>query len=347
MIRRVLNRLRNIWRHSPLGRVRKNPDAIRWGIIGLGYMGETFANAIDGNKDGYVAAVASRSLSKAQKFAIRHGKCKAYGSYEEMIQHAELNLDIIYIATPVKCHYDNIKLCLENGKNVLCEKPITFTAAQLEELISLAQQHGCFLMEGMWMKCLPSFRKAKEWIESGRIGNIQIIKADFYKHEIVRPEHTIYDASKGGGVIHDFGIYALAFITEFLSGLPDRIVSQSRYDARGLDTDWQIIASLREVKTCVNLSSDFGSISKAAIIGSKGSIEWDAPFNRTNCVRLFDDCGKLIETFKAQYKFEGFEYEVDEAQKCIENKRKESNLVTLQKTLLTLHFLEQSIENQK
>jgi len=309
-------------------------------------MAETFSNAIDGNKDGYVAAVASRSLRKAEKFAKRHGSCKAYGSYEEMLQDTSLELDVVYVATPVKCHFENVKLCLEHGKNVLCEKPITFTAKELEELISLAQKNGCFLMEGMWMKCLPPFRKAQQWIADNRIGKIELIKADFYKHEIIRPEYAIYDANKGGGVIHDFGVYALAFITHFLGGVPDEVIAQSRYSVDGLDTDWQIFASKYGIQASVNLSSDFGSISKAAVIGTNGTIEWESQFNRTNHVKLFDKSGNLVEGFRVHYRFDGFEFEVDEVQQCIRKHQTESKVVTLAQSLDTLNVLERIAATQ-
>lgn len=347
MIRRISKRLIKIWRHTPFGRTHKTSDAVRWGIIGLGYMGETFANAIDGNRNGYVAAVASRTLSKALKFASRHGNPKAYASYEEMLMDSSLNLDVVYIATPVKCHYENIKMCLKYGKNVLCEKPITFSASQLEELMALAKEKGCFLMEGMWMKCLPSFRKAQQWISEGKIGEIQLIKADFYKREVIRPGYAIYDANEGGGVIRDFGIYALAFIIEFLGGLPQIVKTQTRYSIDNIDTDWQIMAERGSRKAAVNLSSDFGSLSKAAVIGPDGFIEWDSQFNRTNMVRLYDKTGQLKESFKAGYRFEGFEYEVDEVQRCIKEGLRNSSVVAIEQSLETIKTLDIITSNHR
>ena len=139
--------------------VKKNPGAINWGIIGLGNMAEVISTTIDGNKDTIVYAVASRSIEKAKSFAARHGKCKAYGSYDEMLKDPNNNnIDIIYIATPVMQHYAIVKQCLLAGKNVLCEKPITYNSSEFKELLELAKENNCFLMEGMWMKCLPTFR---------------------------------------------------------------------------------------------------------------------------------------------------------------------------------------------
>ena len=319
MIQKIYSRLKKIWKNTPLGRTKKNDYPIRWGVIGLGYMAETFSCAIDGSKDGVVYAVASRSLEKAKKFASHHGHCHAYGSYEEMITDKTLNLDVVYIATPVKYHYEHAKLCLEAGLNVLCEKPITSNLEQFDELTNIAKHSDCFFMEGMWMKCLPSFQKANQWICEGMIGDVEFIKVDFYKREHIREGHAIYNAKEGGGVLHDFGVYAIAFMEHFIGGLPEKIDAMYRVSSHGIDSDWQITA---------------------AVIGKKGSIEWNSQFNRTNCVTLYDANGKQMDKYSTSYTYEGFEYEVNEVHKCIRNGLKESSIVTLNGTYNTMKIID-------
>lgn len=340
MIQKIYSKVKKIWRNTPIGRTRKNNNPIRWGIIGLGYMAETFSCAIDGNKDGVVYAVASRSLEKAKRFASHHGHCSAYGSYEEMINNKNLNLDVVYIATPVRYHYEHAKLCLEAGLNVLCEKPITSNIEQLDELINIAKHNGCFFMEGMWMKCLPSFQKANQWIREGRIGEVEFIKVDFYKREQIRDGYAIYDAKEGGGVLHDFGVYAIAFMESFLGGIPERINAMHRISSHGIDSDWQIAAEKNGKKSVVNLSSNFGALSKAAVIGKNGSIEWNSQFNRTNCVTLYDEHGNLVDKYSTSYTYEGFEYEVNEVHNCIRKGQKESSIVTLKGTHNTMQIID-------
>lgn len=302
-------------------------------------MAETFSCAIDDNKEGIVYAVASRSLDKAKVFASRHGACKAYGSYEEMVYDKNLKLDVVYVATPVKYHYENVKLCLDAGLNVLCEKPITSTLAQFDELIALAKKK-CFFMEGMWMKCLPSFQKACQWINEGKIGEIEWVKADFYKRERIKDGFAIYNAQEGGGILQDFGVYAVAFMEHFLGGMPDSLNALFRISSHGIDADWQILAEKDKVNAIINLSSNFGSMSKAAVIGKKGFIEWDSQFNRTNRVVLYDTNGFQLEVFCAYYVNEGFEYEVNEVQKCIREGKTESTIVTIEDSHLTMQIID-------
>ena len=302
-------------------------------------MAETFSCAIDGSKDDVVYAVASRSLDKAKAFAKNHGGCRAYGSYEDMVNDKSLDLDIIYIATPVKYHYEHVKLCLEAGENVLCEKPITSTLEQLDELMELAKKHNCFLMEGMWMKCLPTFQKACQWINEGKIGDIELVRVDFYKREHIREGYAIYNASEEGGVLRDFGVYAIAFMEHFLGGYPDELTGKSRISSHGIDADWQITAKKKNVQAFVNLSSNFGSLSKAVVIGRKGFVEWNSQFNRTNTVTLYDANGVHVESFATNYEYEGFEYEIKEVHKCIREGKKESNIATLAGTLNTMQII--------
>jgi len=345
MIDRLINKILTILRHKGIIKVKKNVSPMRWGVIGLGYMAETFSTAIDRSKDDIVYAVASRNLEKAKAFAANHGHCKAYGSYVDMVHDDSLHLEVVYIATPVKYHYDNIKMCLEAGKNVICEKPITSTLSQLEELMALAEKNNCFLMEGMWMKCLPAFQKAINWIADGKIGKKELVKVDFYKHEIIREEYTIYNASEGGGILRDFGVYAISFMTHFLGGEPETQTAYSRKNAKKIDSDWQISSSRDDIHAIVNLSSNFGSLSKAAVIGSEGYIEWDSQFNRTNRVCLYDLNGVLKEVFRADYKYPGFEYEVAEVHNAISNGKKTSSIVNINDTRTVMKVIEQLMQN--
>lgn len=339
VIRKIERRLRRP--------VKKNENLVRWGVIGLGYMAECLSEAIDENRQGILAAVASRSIDKAKAFAVKHGNCKAYGSYESMISDSVLNLDIIYIATPTKHHYENIKLCLLAGKNVMCEKPITSNVQEIEELRKLAQEKGCFLMEGMWMKCLPTYQKALAWIKEGRVGTVDLIKADIYKREKIERSRSIFDKEQGGGVLRDYGVYAVAFPTGFTDGMPDELNGYSRMSNFGIDSDWTIHMQFKNIQVFLNISSDYQSLSKAAIIGSKGTIEWDSQFNRTNCITLYDVEGKLLEKFTFEYRFDGFEYEVNEVHQSIRNGFKESVLVPLESSIVTQKIIGQLIDGKQ
>ena len=117
-----------------------------WGILGCG----TIANemAVTFQKMGHeIYGVANRTPEKAEKFADKYGVKHVFKTYEEML--ADENIDIIYVATPHSMHYENMKQAVNAGKHILCEKAITVNAAQLEEVLELAEEKGVVVREAM------------------------------------------------------------------------------------------------------------------------------------------------------------------------------------------------------
>jgi predicted dehydrogenase len=132
---------------------------LKWGILATGGIAETFARdlwpnpetrGVDDIEHVVVAAASSSSVERARAFLkeVRApDSAKAYGSYEQLVQDS--NVDIIYVATPHSHHFQNAMLCLEAGKNVLCEKAFTTNAKQTELLIKKAKEKNLFLMEAV------------------------------------------------------------------------------------------------------------------------------------------------------------------------------------------------------
>lgn len=287
-----------------MGRVHKSPDAIRWAVMGTGYMAHTFASAIDDSPVDRVAAVISRSQAKGLAFGRQFHASDVY-SYDRLPSPEDI--DIVYIATPAQCHADNIRACLEAGLNVLCEKPLVPTLAEFEELHSMARSRGPLLLEGMWTRCLPTMEQASEWIEQGSIGDILTIRANLHKRVETAPK----------SVMEDYGEYPLAFVLYFLPEA--RLENAVRICTDGRDSDWCITLRQGSVPAVINISSRFASASGAAVIGSRGSIEWDSQFNRTGRVCLYDADGHRVQERAFRYSHEGFEHQLREVHKCLEN----------------------------
>lgn len=320
-------------------KVKKKSEVVRWGIIGTGYMAETFGTAIDGSSDGIIIAVASRTMNKAEIYASHHRNCIAYEGYNEFLKND--NIDVVYISTPVNSHYNIIEICLNAGKNVLCEKPIVLTQNQLIELKKLAKSKGCFLMEAMWMKCLPTYQKGLDWVSNGLIGNVDLIKVDFYKNRII-DSNANYENIQDYEIMYDYGVYAISFVVGFMSKI-EEIDVHSRKSSLGFKSDYFIYLNDNKIQAYVNISSNFNGSSKAAVIGQKGYIEWEAQFNRTNRITLFDSTGKKIECFKCKYDYEGFEYEVNEVQSCILRHLQDSDKSPIFESMTTLKIIEKII----
>ena len=121
-------------------------DLVRWGILATGHIASVFARDLALlSSEARLLAVGSRSLDKAMAFAADHGIPRAYESYAELA--GDPDVDVVYVASPHSDHFSSAKLCLEAGKSVLVEKPLTTSPADTEELINLASDRGLFLME--------------------------------------------------------------------------------------------------------------------------------------------------------------------------------------------------------
>ena len=131
------------------------------GIIGAGAIAGTMAGTIREMDCAQNYAVAARDYGRAAEFAQTYGFEKAYGSYEELVEDA--GVELVYIATPHSHHYEHIKLCLNHGKHVLCEKSFTVNESQAREAVSYTHLHGnMILVPGpIWLNPQNAVRERK------------------------------------------------------------------------------------------------------------------------------------------------------------------------------------------
>ena len=127
---------------------------LRYGILSTSSIAPRFIAAVRESGAGEIAAISSRTLSKAKEKAELWKIPTAYGSHEELL--SDKNINIVYISSVNSAHYPLAKQALEAGKHVICEKPCTTSAAHTKELFSLARERGLFFMEAQKMLFLPA-----------------------------------------------------------------------------------------------------------------------------------------------------------------------------------------------
>jgi predicted dehydrogenase len=187
----------------------------RWGILGPGRIAHSFASDLALVEDAELVAVGSRSLDRASAFTAEHGGT-AYGSYEELL--ADGLVDAVYVASPHGVHVEHVTACLEAGKPVLCEKPITLRAADARALFELAVSKELLLMEAMWTACHPVIRSLVDLLARGEYGvphqlsaELGFVVASRAADEPGAPLDRLLDPALGAGALLDMGIYPLTF----------------------------------------------------------------------------------------------------------------------------------------
>lgn len=304
-------------------------DTIRVGIIGAGWIACKMAEALAPLPDAKVLAIASRSQQKADDFARQYGIERAYGSYEQLVSDADV--DLVYIATPHSHHYQHTRLAIEHNKPVLVEKAFTSNAREAEELIAMARERNLFITEAIWTRYMPLSHKVAELMLSGIIGEPRILTATLcymmeHKERIVRPELC-------GGALLDLGVYVLNFARMYFGTDIVRTVTNCHLGPTGMDMMESISLSFADGKManlqsgCLTLNDRQGIIS-----GTDGYIRVD----NVNCPELIEVWRnyELVERIERPADMvNGYEYQVLECKRCLERGLLESPMMPHAETI--------------
>ena len=298
---------------------------IKWGIVGPGIIAHEFAHDFQFAKYGEITAVASSVKERADSFARQYNIPKAYGSYRELYEDADV--DIVYVATTHNFHHKNSTEAINNGKAVLCEKPITVNLAECDSLIALAKEKDQYLMEGMWTYFLPAINKVSEWVNEGRIGKVLSIKADFGNAVPFDAESRMYNPELAGGTILDMGIYPLAITWLIYKSDPKSISVVSRKASTGVDNDVNMLFEYEDALASLHSSFRSKLNNHAYIIGEKGYIDIPDFWHAHECL-LYED-KKIVDSFNDNRKGFGFEFEIDAVSQDLLNGLKQSEIMPL------------------
>lgn len=306
------------------------------GILACGPMAEIFARTLIQMEEAECYAVASRSLSRAEAFAREYGFTKAYGSYEALCEDPEVEL--VYIATPHSCHYENMELCIRHKKPVLCEKAFTMNAGEARKIMELAEQEQVFAAEAIWTRYMPSRQMIREVVDSGIIGKVSVLTANLSypisgKERIMRPELA-------GGALLDIGVYGLNFALMHFGTDIERMESSVRMTDTGVDAMESITLFFKDGRMAV-LTHDIYSRSdrKGIFYGEKGYIVVEN-INNPRSIAVYDAEDRLLKQTDVPEQISGYEYEVRECIEAIRVGAKESSSMPLSDSVLVMEIMD-------
>lgn len=311
------------------------------GIIGAGRIAEIMASTIAQVEDITLYAIAAREDARAQAFAKKHGFEKAYGSYEELVR--DPNVDLVYIATPHSHHYMHAKLCLENGKNVLCEKAFTNNAEEAIELFALAKEKNLLLAEAIWTRYVPARKLIDETLKKDLIGKICTVTCNLSydiddKERIVKPELA-------GGALLDLGVYGINFIVMHMGKEIERVETSVVMTDLGVDGQDSITIFYKDGTMAVSTHSIFGrSDRKGIFVGEKGYIMVEN-INNPSDINVYNDEDELIYHVDIPEQITGYEYEVIECFETIERGEIECKSMPYDESVYIMQFMDDIRKN--
>ncbi|HVY19261.1 MAG TPA: Gfo/Idh/MocA family oxidoreductase [Bauldia sp.] len=267
-------------------------NKVRWGIISTANIG--VAKVIPGmlkSKELEIRAIASRDLKTGRKTAKKLGIPVAYGSYEEMLDDPEI--EAVYNPLPNHLHVPLTLAAARKGKHVLCEKPLSLTAPEAEQLRDVPP--GIIIAEAFMVRAHPQWIKAREIVRSGKLGELRAVQGLFSYYN-VDPNNVRNMADIGGGALYDIGCYPIVIGRYIFGGEPQRVVSLIDRDPN-FRTD-RTTSGLLDFGAGRHLtfttSTQAANFQRINILGTKARLEVVIPFNAPQgaAMTLWQDSGK-------------------------------------------------------
>jgi len=250
---------------------------LRWGILGTGNIAKQFATGVRASQSGVLAAVGSRAATSAEGFAKQFGVPVALASYDALIQ--DQSYDALYVSLPNTMHHQWTIAALRAGKHVLCEKPISVTAAEAQEMFDVARHTGRVLVEAFMYRAHPQTIAAIEAIKSGAIGATRLIRTSFCYRTKKIDGNIRFDPSLAGGALMDIGCYCISFSRLFAGGEPTQIQAIGITGAQGVDVS--VSAQMRfagDVLATFTCAMNTQADNAAQICGDEGYLAIPIPW---------------------------------------------------------------------
>lgn len=310
-------------------------NKIRWGIVGPGCIANKFAQAIKNVDCAELVAVASRTAENGREFAKKYDIPRVFCGYDEMANSEEV--DAVYISTPHPFHKPCAELFLNAKKHVLCEKPICINANQAMALKACAEKNNVFLMEAMWTRFLPAVNEALSIVDSGAIGDISGVTADFCYASSPEIEAKLFQNEMAGGSLLDVGVYGLHFVSMFLGSNPEYICSAAQV-AYDVDCHTNILMKYKNgAIASVSSATTVQKPESAYIYGTKGYIYMPCFYGANELfVNIYGDERHISKPCIG----DGFEEEIYEACNCISSGETESEILPLSESIEILKLMD-------
>ncbi len=270
--------------------IGKRIAPVRWGILGAANI--ALKKAIPGMQKSALAqvvAIASRDIAKARAAAKSLGIPRAYGSYQELIDDPEI--EAIYNPLPNHLHVPWSIRAAEQGKHVLCEKPIGLNAREARELLEVRDRTGVKIGEAFMVRTHPQWLKVKEIVGSGRIGDLRLISGHFSYYDR-NPADIRSRVEWGGGALMDIGCYPITISRWLFGAEPTEVVGLIERDPE-MQVDRLTSGLLRFEKGQATFScaTQLVAFQNVQIFGTKGRIAASFHANPRDECRIYVDDG--------------------------------------------------------
>jgi xylose dehydrogenase (NAD/NADP) len=257
---------------------------VRLGIVSTAHINRLVIPGAHASEKVELVAVASRDLGRAREYARTWGIERAYGSYEELL--AAPDVDAVYVSLPNTLHCPWSIKAMEAGKHVLCEKPLSRSAREVEEAYDVAERTGRVFMEAFMYRHNPQTARLVGLVREGAIGELRLVRSAF-SYSLYDTENIRLRTDVDGGSLMDVGCYCVSG-SRLLGGEPESVFGRAFVGPTG--TDWVFTGSMRfpgDALAQFDCGTALTDRDELEAIGSEGSLFLDDPWHcRTPVIEL-------------------------------------------------------------
>ena len=252
---------------------------VKWGILSTADINRKVIPGLRASEKAELVAVASRDQGRADEYAREWEIERAYGTYEALLEDADV--EALYISLPNTLHCEWSIRALEAGKHVLCEKPMSRHVADVEAAFDAADRTGLILTEAFMYRHNPQTARLRELVDHGAIGDLRVVRSCF-SYALYDEENIRLRTDVEGGSLMDVGCYCVSG-GRLLAGEPEHVYGEQFVGPSG--TDWVFAGTMRfpgDVIAQFDCGTALGERDELETIGSEGSLFLDDPWH---CVR--------------------------------------------------------------
>jgi len=313
-------------------------DRIRWAIMGTGNVANRFAKALGNIQDeAELLAVGSRQQSTAEAFGNTYDIPRRYASYEQLV--GDTDVDIVYIGTPHAYHHRDITLCLNAGKNVLCEKAFVLNRDEAEDVINLARKKNLFLMEALWTRFFPIHVHLRQLLADGTLGETRGLIVHHVYTAGSDPEET-FDPALGMGALLDQGPYGVGLAINLMGPVED-VVALATSNSTGINTQTNYLLKHPGDRMTTVISSRVAmDVKEVVLFASNGKAEIHDPWYKPTRMTIYQRDHEPQIIHKPLNGYIGYEFEAQAVMDCIRQGAIECSLMPHADSLAIMETLD-------
>ncbi len=254
------------------------PGRVRWGIIGTaGIARRSFLPAV-AEAGGIAAAVAGRDADRAARWARDNGVGRAVAGYQQLVDDPQL--DAVYIPLPNALHAEWTIKALRAGKPVLCEKPLTASPAETEQVLAVAAETGIPLWEAFVFPFHDQMNRIRGLLADGAIGELREIQSNFHFALSSDSARTRLSASLAGGALNDVGCYPVRLARDLFGAEHDAASAGAIWDPSGVDLEtWGWLGFPVDRRLLLSCGFRRAQDTFSRLMGTAGQIGISNPFH--------------------------------------------------------------------